>query len=64
MLRIGPAMGRCLVSELENESDDEETYIRATQRQDTGGDVLGDRPLRRMRVMCSRNVEGRVPVAI
>ena len=44
MLRMGPAMGRCLVSELENESGDEETYIRATQRQDTGGDVLGDRP--------------------
>ena len=61
MLRIGPTMGRCLVSELENESDDEETYIRATQHQDTGA----RRPtLRRMRVMCSRNVEGRVPVAI
>jgi hypothetical protein len=44
MLRIGPAMGRCLVSELEIEAGDEETHMRATQRQDTGGDVLGDRP--------------------
>jgi hypothetical protein len=44
MLRIGPAMGRCLVSELEYESGGEETYMPATQRQDTGGDVLGDRP--------------------
>ena len=61
MLRIGPAMGRCLVSELEIEAGDEETHMRATQRQDTGGDVLGDRPSGEMRVMCSRNVEGRVP---
>jgi hypothetical protein len=44
MLSISPAMARCLVSELENESGEEETYMRATQRQDTGGDVLGDRP--------------------